>query len=104
MSINKERIKHVITRAITSISRVSRLTGAIMRSLGIITESIDVTIMPVIRTLVNIYEGKFPAWERLVHFTIIFTKVQGRRTEEKQLYFKDLISITILSLVHILII
>ena len=87
MSINKERLKHVITRAITSISRVSRLTGAIMRTLGIITESIDVTIMPVIRTLVNIYEGKFQAWERLVHFTIIFTKVQGRRTEEKQLYF-----------------
>ena len=88
MSINKERLKHVITRAITSISRVSSLTGAIMRSLGIITESIDVTIMPVGRTLVNIYEGKFPAWERLVHFTIIFTKVQGRRTEEKQLYLQ----------------
>ena len=61
MSINKERLKHDITRAITSISRVSRLTGAIMRSLGIITESIDVTIMPVGRTLVNIYEGKLPA-------------------------------------------
>ena len=58
MSINKERIKHVITRAITSISRVSRLTGAIMRSLGIITESIDVTIMPVGRTLVNICRWK----------------------------------------------
>ena len=55
MSINKERIKHIITRAITSISRVSRVTGAIMRSLGIITESIDVTIMAVGRTLVNIY-------------------------------------------------
>ena len=58
MSINKERLKHVITRAITSISRVSRLTGAIMRSLGIITGSIDVTIMPVGRTLVNIYRWK----------------------------------------------
>ena len=58
MSINKERLKHVITRASTSISRVSRLTGAIMRSLGIITESIDVTIMPVGRTLVNIYQWK----------------------------------------------
>ena len=58
MSINKERLKHVITRAITSISRVSRLTGTIMRSLGIITESIDVTIMPVGRTLVNIYRWK----------------------------------------------
>ena len=58
MSINKERLKHVITRAITSISRVSRLAGAIMRSLGIITEGMDVTIMPVRSTLVNIYEGK----------------------------------------------
>ena len=73
MSINKERLTHDITRAITSISRVSRLTGAIMRSLGIITESIDVTIMPVRRTLVSIYEGKLPTWEKLVHFTIIFT-------------------------------
>ena len=45
-----------------------------MRSLDIITEGIDVTIMPVRRTLVNIYEGKLPAWESLVHFTIIFTK------------------------------
>ena len=88
MSINKERLKHVITRAITSISRVSGLTGAIMRSLGIITEGMGVTIMPVRRTLVNIYEGKLPSWERLVHFTIIFTKVQGRRTEEKQLYLQ----------------
>ena len=61
MSINKERLKHVITRAITSISRVSGLTGAIMRSLGIITEGMDVTIMPVRRTLVNIYEGKLPS-------------------------------------------
>ena len=74
MSINKERLKHVITRAITSISRVSRLAGAIMRSLGIITEGMDVTIMPVRRTLVNIYEGKLSGWESLVHFTIIFTK------------------------------
>ena len=47
-----------VTSAITSISRVSRLTGTIMRSLGIITESIDVTIMPVGRTLVNIYRWK----------------------------------------------
>ena len=61
MSINKEILKHVITRAITSISKVSRLTGAIMRSLGIITEGMDVTIMPVRRTLVNIYQGKLPA-------------------------------------------
>ena len=58
MSINKEKIKHVITRAITSISRVSRLTGTIIRSLGIIAESIDVTIMIGARTLVNIFEGK----------------------------------------------
>ena len=68
MSINKERLKHVITRAITSISRVSRLTGAIMRSLGIITDCIDVTIMAVDRTLVNIYEGKLSAWEMSVQF------------------------------------
>ena len=60
MSINKEKIKHVITRAITSISRVSRLTGTIMRSLGIIAESIDVTIMIGARTLVNIFEEKPP--------------------------------------------
>ena len=31
-----------------------------MRPLGIITESIDVTVMGVVRTLVNIYEGKRP--------------------------------------------
>ena len=61
MFVNKERIKHDITHAITSISRVSRLTGAIMRTLSIITEGIDVTIMPVGRTLVNIYEGKLSA-------------------------------------------
>ena len=67
MSINKERIKHVITRAIASISRVSRLTGAIMRTLSIIAESIDVTVMIVARTLVNIFEGKPPKWEKLVH-------------------------------------
>ena len=55
----KQKIKTCsVTSAITSISRVSRLTGAIMRSLGIITESIDVTIMPVGRTLVNIYRWK----------------------------------------------
>ena len=64
MSINKERIKHVITRAIASISRVSRLTGAIMRSLGIITERIDVTVMGVGRTLVNIYERKLQREKR----------------------------------------
>ena len=60
MSINKERIKHVITRAIASISRVSRPTGAIMRTLSIIAESIDVTVMIVARTLVNIFEEKPP--------------------------------------------
>ena len=42
-----------------------------MRSLGIITESIDVTIMPVSRTLVNIYEGKLPTWEKIVRLTVI---------------------------------
>ena len=31
-----------------------------MRPLGIITESIDVTVMGVVGTLVNIYEGKRP--------------------------------------------
>ena len=32
-----------------------------MRSLGIIADSMDVTIMAVDRTLVNIYEGKLSA-------------------------------------------
>ena len=84
MSINKERIKHVITRAIASISRVSRLTGAIMRTLSIIAESIDVTVMIVARTLVNIFEEKPPKWEKLVPLIIIFTKVQGRHTHTKK--------------------
>ena len=108
MSINKERIKHVITRAIASISRVSRLTGAIMRTLSIIAESIDVTVMIVARTLVNIFEEKPPKWEKLVPLIIIFTKVQGRHTHTKKkdtkkpsFICKDLISITILSLVYI---
>ena len=110
MSINKERIKHVITRAIASISRVSRLTGAIMRTLSIIAESIDVTVMIVARTLVNIFEGKPPKWETLVPLIIISTKVQGRHTHTKKktkdtkkpiFICKDLISITILSLVYI---
>ena len=39
-----------------------------MRSLGIIADSIDVTIMAVDRTLVNIYEGKLSAWEMSVQF------------------------------------
>ena len=108
MSINKERIKHVITRAIASISRVSRPTGAIMRTLSIIAESIDVTVMIVARTLVNIFEEKPPKWEKLVPLIIIFTKVQGRHTHTKKkdtkkpsFICKDLISITILSLVYI---
>ena len=57
---NKEQ-KHVVTCATgNSISRVSRLTGTIMRPLGIVTDSIDVTVMGVNHTLVNIYEGKLP--------------------------------------------
>ena len=55
---NKEQ-KHLVTCATgNSISRVSRLTGTIMRPLGIVTDSIDVTVMGVNHTLVNIYEGK----------------------------------------------
>ena len=59
--INNKEQKHVVTCATgTSISRVSRLTGTIMRSLGIITDSIDITVMGVNHTLVNTCEGKLP--------------------------------------------
>ena len=65
--INNKEQKHVVTCATgTSISRVSRLTGAIMRPLGIVTDRIDVTVMGVNHTLVNIYEGKFPTWEKYI--------------------------------------
>ena len=57
--VNNKEQKHVVTCATgNSISRVSRLTGTIMRPLGIVTDSIDVTVMGVNHTLVNIYEGK----------------------------------------------
>ena len=59
--VNNKEQKHVVTCATgNSISRVSRLTGAIMRTLSIIAESIDVTVMIVARTLVNIFEEKPP--------------------------------------------
>ena len=80
-----------------------------MRTLSIIAESIDVTVMIVARTLVNIFEEKPPKWEKLVPLIIISTKVQGRHTHKKKtkdtkkpcFICKDLISITILSLVYI---
>ena len=60
LNSNQTKNRNVITTAVSSVSRVSRLAGAIMRSLGIITERIDVTVMGVSRTLVNIYERKLP--------------------------------------------
>ena len=49
-----------------------------MRPLGIITDSIDVTVVGVDHTLVNIYDGKFPTWEKYIfnkyfHWSIRFT-------------------------------
>ena len=55
-----------------------------MRTLSIIAESIDVTVMIVARTLVNIFEEKPPKWEKLVPLIIISTKVQGRHTHKKK--------------------
>ena len=64
LNSNQTKNRNVITTAVSSVSRVSRLTGAIMRSLGIITERIDVTVMGVGRTLVNIYERKLQREKR----------------------------------------
>ena len=48
-----------------------------MRSIGIITDSIDVTVMGVCHTLVNIYEEKLQTWEVGGTFLLTFTHVQG---------------------------
>ena len=48
-----------------------------MKSIGIITDSIDVTVMGVCHTLVNIYEEKLQTWEVGGTFLLTFTHVQG---------------------------
>ena len=98
--INNKEQKHVVTCATgTSISRVSRLTGTIMRPLGIVTDSIDVTVMGVNHTLVNIYEGKFPTWEKYIQQIVsqgykIDTENNIAVTEENNFVLNDWFSTT----------
>ena len=98
--INNKEQKHVVTCATgTSISRVSRLTGTIMRPLGIVTDRIDVTVMGVNHTLVNIYEGKFPTWEKYIQQIVsqeykIDTENNIAVTEENNFVLNDWFSTT----------
>ena len=98
--INNKEQKHVVTCATgTSISRVSRLTGTIMRPLGIVTDRIDVTFMGVNHTLVNIYEGKFPTWEKYIQQIVsqdykIDTENNIAVTEENNFVLNDWFSTT----------
>ena len=55
---------------------------AIMRSLGIITDSIDITVMGVCHTLVNINEEKLRTSEVGGTFLLIFIHVQGSHTKD----------------------
>ena len=60
----------------------NQVYSAIMRSLGIITDSIDITVMGVCHTLVNINEEKLQTWEVGGTFLLIFTHVQGSHTKD----------------------
>ena len=63
----------MITVAWCSISSVSRDTSAVVRSLSVITESIDIAVMDVGHTLINI-------WKDGEEKGLIFDKWKGGRT------------------------
>ena len=54
----QQQTHYVVTSAHGSIPRVSKLTGAVMRPLSIITYSIDITMIGVGCTFVNVSRKK----------------------------------------------
>ena len=54
----RKKKHYVVTSAHGSIPRVSKLTGAVMRPLSIITYSINITMIGVGCTLVNVLRNK----------------------------------------------